>query len=94
LTDSIDEHIFFAPANDPFVVASELSKKLKQLRLCSVDNIYLSPLATKPQTLGFALFYLNELINEPASVVFPFSSSYYRETSKGVGRTWLYEVVF
>lgn len=94
LSDMNDEHIFFAPANDPFVVASELSKKINQLRRGPVHNIYLSPLATKPQTLGFALYYLNELVDQPASIVFPFSKSYFRETSKGIGRTWLYEITF
>ncbi len=89
----MEDRVFFAPANDPFVVATELSDKLQQLRARnSVDNIYLSPLATKPQTLGFALFYIMELRNQPASIIFPFSTSYSRETSAGVGRTWCYEI--
>ncbi len=93
LKDMTDSQIFFAPANDPFVVAAELSKKINELRtIHNSRNIYLSPLATKPQALGFALCYLNELIDSPASVIFPFSNSYNRETSKGIGRTWLYEV--
>jgi hypothetical protein len=87
------DRVFFALANDPFVVATELSDKLHELRARnSVDNIYLSPLATKPQTLGFALFYILELRNQPASIIFPFSTSYSRETSAGVGRTWCYEI--
>lgn len=91
----MEDRVFFAPANDPFVVATELSDKLQQLRARKlVDNIYLSPLATKPQTLGFALFYLTELQNQPASIIFPFSTSYSKETSSGVGRTWCYEIRF
>lgn len=91
----MEDRVFFAPANDPFVVATELSDKLQQLRARKlVDNIYLSPLATKPQTLGFALFYLTELQNQPASIIFPFSTSYSKETSAGVGRTWCYEIRF
>ncbi|MEQ1527341.1 MAG: hypothetical protein ABL911_11435 [Gallionella sp.] len=87
------DRVFFASANDPFVVATELSDKLQELRARkSVDNIYLSPLATKPQALGFALFYIMELRNHPASIIFPFSTSYSRETSAGVGRTWCYEI--
>lgn len=89
----LDRHVFFAPANDPFVVASELSAKYKELlAVGNINNLYLSPLATKPQTLGFALFYLRELQSKAASIIFPFSKSYYRETSKGFGKTWLYEV--
>ncbi len=89
----MEDRVFFAPANDPFVVATELSEKLQQLHARkSVDNIYLSPLATKPQALGFALFYITELRNQPASIIFPFSTSYSKETSAGVGRTWCYEI--
>lgn len=90
---SIEDRVFYAPANDPFVVAHELSEMLKQLRSrAPIGNIYLSPLATKPQALGFALFYMAELHDEPASVIFPFSASYSKETSTGIGRTWVYEV--
>lgn len=88
-----DEHIFFSSASDPFLTASALSKALR--KTCQTDspaNVYLSPLATKPQTLGFGLFYLKELDGLPASIIFPFSSKYSRETSKGIGKTWLYPV--
>lgn len=85
--------VFFAPANDPFVVAAELSSTLRQIeRRSAVTNVYLCPLATKVQALGFALFYLRELRSRPASVLFPFSNTYERETSKGVGKSWLYHV--
>lgn len=90
-----DDRQFFAPANDPFVVAHELSGMLTKLRSTGpVHNIYLSPLATKPQALGFAIFYLSELAGTAASIIFPFSKSYERETSSGIGRTWVYEVEF
>jgi hypothetical protein len=90
---SHDNRVIFAPANDPFVIAAELSDKYKDLcRGNQVSNLYLSPLATKPQAVGFALFYLHELTSEPASIVFPFARFYERETSKGIGRTWLYHV--
>lgn len=93
--DQDEDQIFFAPANDPFVIASELSKKYKQLRASNqITNIYLSPLATKPQTLGFALFYLHELVDTAASILYPYSNIYFRETSKGIGRIWHYEVAF
>ncbi len=89
----MEDRVFFAPANDPFVVATELSDKLQHLRARnSVGNIYLSPLATKPQALGFAIFFISELKAEPASIIFPFSTSYSKETSAGVGRTWCYEI--
>jgi hypothetical protein len=86
--------IIFAPANDPFVIASELSAKVSELEeMKSLGNLYLCPLATKPQALGFGLFYLSELQGGPSSIVFPFARSYDRETSTGLGRSWIYEVV-
>jgi hypothetical protein len=91
--ENFEHEDFFAPANDPFVVAAELSGKCAELRRRGrIGNLYLCPLATKPQALGFALFYLAELSDSPASIIFPFARSYSRETSKGVGRTWCYEV--
>lgn len=88
-----DEWLCFAPANDPFAVASELSEVVQRLKARgSLTNLYLCPLATKPQALGFALFYLSELKGSAASVIFPFAGTYERETSAGRGKTWLYEV--
>ena len=85
--------VIFAPANDPFVIASELSAKVTEMKSSGkLGNLYLCPLATKPQALGFGLFYLRELTDEPASVVFPFSRSYSRQTSAGLGRSWVYEI--
>lgn len=89
----MEDRIFFASANDPFVIAAELSEKIQEIRdRGQVTNLYLCPLATKPQALGFSLFYLKELVDSAASIIFPFAKHYDRETTKGVGRTWLYEV--
>lgn len=90
---TLDSRVFFAPANDPFVVATELSDRVEELRTHrAVTNIYLSPLATKPQALGFAIYYLKELTSEPASIIFPFTRHYNGNTSVGAGRTWNYVV--
>jgi hypothetical protein len=84
---------FFAPANDPFVTASVVSEIVRgHGGLASISNLYLSPLATKPQVLGFALFYLGECKNAAASVLFPFAPQYAKETSVGVARCWRYEI--
>ncbi|WP_259639371.1 hypothetical protein, partial [Pseudomonas syringae] len=88
-----DDQVFFSSANDPFFTATALSKALQKIcRNTPPSNLYLSPLATKPQTLGFGLFYLRELDGAPASIIFPFSERYSRETSKGIGRSWLYPI--
>jgi len=84
---------YFAPANDPFVTASVLQQIVDELRAHNnLGNLYLSPLATKPQVLGFSLYYLTECRNAAASMIFPYSPSYNRETSKGVARIWKYTV--
>ncbi len=88
-----DDQVFFSSANDPFFTATALSKALQKLcQNTPPSNLYLSPLATKPQALGFGLFYLKELDGAPASIIFPFSEKYSRETSKGIGRSWLYPI--
>jgi hypothetical protein len=86
---------FFAPANDPFVTATVLSEIVERRSLEQpITNLYLSPLATKPQALGFTLFYIGECSGKSASIVFPFSSGYSKETSRGVSRIWQYRLEF
>lgn len=88
-----DRESFFAPANDPFVTAETVSEIVRLRRkLGPISNLYLSPLATKPQALGFALFYLSECIGTTTSILFPVSSKYARETSVGLQRVWQYTV--
>lgn len=85
----------FAPANDPFVTATVLSEVVsRRQRLRAISNLYLSPLATKVQALGFALYYIGEGQGTNTSILFPVSSSYVRETSHGVSRVWRYTVEY
>jgi hypothetical protein len=91
----VDVDRFFAPANDPFVTASTLSEIVDRRRkIGPISNLYLSPLATKPQALGFALFYLGECQNSNASILFPISTRYTRETSHGLSRVWMYTIEY
>jgi hypothetical protein len=83
----------FAPANDPFVTAETLRDIVGKLNARKpVTNLYLSPLATKPQVLGFALYYLTECRGGATSLIFPFCETYAQETSTGVARVWKYTV--
>jgi hypothetical protein len=92
---SFDIDRFFAPANDPFITAATLSEIVKlRERYGPISNLYLSPLATKPQALGFALYYLAECVGKNASILFPISTRYERETSTGVSRVWQYTVQY
>ena len=84
--------LIFAPANDPFATAQELRETVEHERARGLSNIYLSPLATKAQVIGFALFYLCELSGGPASVIFPFAEYYSQETAVGISRIWRYEI--
>ena len=82
---------YFAPANDPFVTASTLRDIVSRIDARKqITNLYLSPLATKPQVLGFALYFLTERRNTATSLIFPFCEAYDQETSTGVARIWKY----
>lgn len=84
---------FFAPANDPFVTATVLSQIVHQRESKkAISNLYLAPLATKAQALGFVIFYLKECTDRAASILYPFSAKYAADTSQGVSRVWLYRV--
>lgn len=83
----------FAPAHDPFATAHVLSDFRRRWKN-EIKNLYLSPLATKPQVVGFTLFYLLECIGQPVSVTFPFSEGYNRDTSSGVSELWRYRLDF
>jgi hypothetical protein len=89
----VHPHNYFAPANDPFVMASELSRIVSSFHARKpITNLYLCPLSTKPQVVGMTLFFLWERMNSATSIIFPFSSGYSRETSKGYSRSWQYTV--
>jgi hypothetical protein len=81
----------FAPANDPFVTAAVLQERVDREQAASrLSNLYLCPLGTKPQALGFALYYVTEWQGGPCSILFPFAEFYEQETSRGIARVWKY----
>lgn len=84
-----------APANDPFVTANILSGYVKKFSSRhAISNLYLSPLSTKPQTIGMALFYLCELDGGECSIIYPFCSHYDSNVSVGISDIWLYTIQF
>ena len=87
--DLDSNNIILSPASDPFVTAQYLSDYIKGKEF---TNLYLCPLSTKAQTLGMAIFFINECLDRPASVIFPFCKKYSRETSKGISKIWIYTV--
>ena len=78
----------FSPAFDPFVTAQTIHEIVESKPNCS--NIYLSPLSTKPQTLGIALYYLWNFHKKPVNIVFPYSKIYNVKTAVGIKKTWKY----
>ncbi len=84
---SDERSLCFAPAHNPLATAQVLQEAFERERDASgVENLYLSPLATKPQALGFALYYLMEQDGQAASMLFPIAPRYSRETSTGLAR--------
>ena len=89
--DVKDGEFYFAPAYDQFATAEKVSSIVRQK---NPTNLYLCPLATKPQVLGFALYYLLEIENTATSIIHPFYESYSKETSEKIGRIWKYRIEF
>lgn len=86
-------NVYFASASDPYVTATTLSEAFHELNSRrTISNLYLCPLATKVQAVGFGLFYLSELQGSASSIILPEIESYSRETSSGVGKSWLYPI--
>jgi len=78
----------YAPAFDPFVTAQVISDIVEENS--NHSNIYLSPLSTKPQTLGIAFYYLWNFEKEPLNIIFPYSNTYFPKTATGIKKTWKY----
>lgn len=84
---------YYAKANDPFSTAKQLREIINiHKNKEAITNIYLSPLSTKPQVLGFCLLYIFDWLDKEASIIFPFSEVYSRETSTGISKIWKYSV--
>lgn len=84
----------FAPANDPFSTARAVSEIVAILdRQLPKRNVYLSPLSTKVQALGFAIYWLLEgRVRGGVAVILPECLTYSRETTSGLRRLWMYSV--
>jgi hypothetical protein len=84
----------FAPANNPFATAQIVSELIHNIDATnnSQNNIYLAPLSTKAQTLGFAIYWALEGEERDISILLPECLTYSRETSRGLKRLWSYEV--
>lgn len=85
----------FAPASDPLATAAVLSEIVRREKNSgSIGHLYLSPLATKAQAVGFAFFFLTECRDTSTSIIFPFCQKYDKSTSIGLSRVWLHTLEF
>jgi hypothetical protein len=90
----------YASASQPFAVAQLLHETVDREARESAEqgrsprNIYLCPLGPKPHVIGFAVYYLRELEDTAASIIYPFSECYSRLTAEGLLRTWKYHIEF
>lgn len=82
----------FAPAHDPFVTAQVLHETVEWYRQRWAKNIYLCPLASRPQALGFALYYLFEGRQQAVSIIYPFTPRYSQSAARGIARIWKYRI--
>jgi hypothetical protein len=82
--------IKFAPAYDPFVTAQAIEEIIEECP--NAKNIYLSPLSTKPQTIGMALYYIMNFKKHNMHMIFPYSNTYAPEHTIGIKRTWKYTI--
>ncbi|MNP30386.1 hypothetical protein D3C76_1234550 [compost metagenome] len=83
---------YYAPVNDPFSTAERIQEVVQAEQLKrKITNLYLSPLSTKAQALGFALYYLYSGFPS-ASIIFPFADGYEQETSVGTAEIWRYTI--
>ena len=86
----------YASANHPFTVAQVLQDLIarEEAAACGTSrgNLYLCPVGPKPHVLGFGIYYLRELENQTASIIYPFAESYARLTTQGLRRTWEYRI--
>lgn len=84
----------FAPANDPFATAGVVSEIVSGiLQKDLLANIYLSPLSTKAQALGFAIYWVLEgKAHGSTTLLLPECVTHSRLTSVGLKRLWMYSI--
>ncbi len=81
------EHLFFAPANNPFETRNLIDSIINEISETKNKNIIIAPLGSKMQAFGVLLFALNF---KNISVVYPFPSSYKTDRSDGADKTWIF----
>jgi len=89
-TSGASDHLFFAPAVDPFETRNTVSQIVEEIEKNNENtNITISPLGTKLQAFGVLLYALK---NKKIKVIYPFPSAYKPDYSYKYGPTWIFKV--
>lgn len=81
---SKDCEMMYVPATNPFEVYNILDKSLQNDK-----GVSIAPLCTKPIALGICMYALD---HPNVRIVYPFSDKYVIDRSKGVHRSYIYEL--
>lgn len=93
-----DNDPFHAPSYDPFITAFELRKIIEEYRnKCATFSLL--PLATKPQLVGFGIYYIEEIMNneqleDKVFIYLPELPEEIGKTSIGIKNIWHYKIVY
>jgi hypothetical protein len=85
------EHLFSAPAADPFETEKVVSKVAREIKQKGGLNIVIAPLGTKIQAFGALLYALKD---DDTKVVYPFPSFYKADYSYKFGPSWIFKTAF
>lgn len=84
------EHLFFAPAVDPFETRNTISQIVEEIESNNKNtNIIISPLGTKLQAFGVLLYALE---NKKIKIIYPIPSVYKPDYSYKYGPTWIFKI--
>ena len=79
-----DQQILYTPADNPFETVNLLSRTVKYN-----EPVCISPLSTKPVSLGVCMFALN---NNNVRILYPISDKYKSTKTIDAYRTYIYEI--
>lgn len=87
-----NERKSYASATDPFHNAFVLDEIVT--KESSLTNVKLCPIGSKPQALGFFLYYLinHDKGTHKLNVIFPYSDIHNSDCSAGISRVWRYQI--
>lgn len=95
IADLSKERVSYASAVDPFHNASTLDSVVSKLD--KQISVSLCPIGSKPQAVGFLLYYLVNLYKDQdnqhlLNIVYPYSDRHNNKCSTGISKIWQYRL--